>query len=82
MGECWYISIYDGEGNAIIEGNRLLPGVPVIGNFLTSFIGDIYPVALAGSIDDIGRNDWGVVYNLYYLTPQEIALIGQNNDEQ
>ncbi len=76
VGGCWYISIYDAQGNGVIEGARLLPGIPVFGKLVTSFVGNIYPIALSGSIANIGRNDWGVAYNLYYLTPQEIASIG------
>lgn len=72
----WYISIFDSQGNAIVQGSRVMVRFPVIGQLLTDFVGDLYAIPVADETNSIGRNDWGVAYNFYYLTPNEIASIG------
>lgn len=72
----WFISVYNTENNdPYIINKRLNNNVLVFDAFFTEFIGDIIAFSDSTPDENIGRNDFETIYNLYYLTPDEVEIL-------
>lgn len=74
---CWYVTLKDGEGNAIVSGRKV-----VIGGLFRKFrsrsgapqLGDVYVTDTSGAGVDAGLEDLGRRVKLTYSSDSELGL--------
>lgn len=72
--EYWTLDIEAQDGTLLLAGAKLVLEVEILRRFQRDDLppGFLLPVAIAGSVDRIGRNSIGQNVSLVYFEPEEI----------
>lgn len=70
----WYLSLYDASGEALIEGVRLVSGLPLLEQHVDPRLpgGRLMVLDMEGLDDDLERDAWEERFRLVYLEDGEI----------
>jgi hypothetical protein len=81
--QAWFISFYDSTGNALLTSLKLIPNEPrcltfrnrVFAGLDNYFTGNFYCFPIEDSSVELGYNNLGVDWDIYYLTASEESAL-------